>query len=78
MMQAEQIFPTVQSTLSQFTQVPVERETSLRGLGYDSLEMVEMILEVELAPGVELCDDDLAKMSNVGQLVDFIVAKVAH
>ncbi len=50
------------------------RETTFESLGIDSLETVEMLMELEDELDVELELEE--KMNTVGELVDFIESKL--
>jgi acyl carrier protein len=45
-------------------------------LGVDSLDFIEVISEVERTYKIEIPDDDLGKLSNVGSFVNYIAEKV--
>lgn len=44
-------------------------------LGADSLDTVELIMELEEEFGIEIPDEDAEKMTTVGAAVDYIDAK---
>ena len=44
-------------------------------LGSDSLDLVEMIMEMEEKFGVEIADEELEKIRTIQDVVDFIRAK---
>ena len=52
----------------------ISRETTFESLGIDSLDMVEMVMELEEELGVELEIEE--KLATVGELVDFVESKV--
>ena len=45
-------------------------------LGADSLDTVEMIMEIEDEFGIEIPDEDAEKMQTVGQAIEYIKKKV--
>ena len=45
-------------------------------LGVDSLDFLEVISEVERTYKIEIPDDDLGKLGNVGSFVNYIAEKV--
>ncbi len=51
----------------------ITRETTFESLGIDSLDMVEMVMDLEEELGVELETEE--KFSTVGELVDFVESK---
>ena len=50
----------------------ITRDTTFESLGVDSLDTVEMVMDLEL--GVELEIEE--KIATVGELVDFVESKV--
>ncbi|MGI6348849.1 MAG: acyl carrier protein [Eubacteriaceae bacterium] len=52
----------------------VTRETTFQDAGIDSLDFVEILMEIEEALGVELELEE--NFANVGELVDFVSSKV--
>lgn len=65
------------SYLSKELDIPAEaitRETTFESLHLDSLDTVEMLMDLEEELGVDLEMDE--KMSTIGELVDFIESKL--
>ena len=54
----------------------IARETTLSSLGIDSLETVEMLMELEEDLGVEI--ELQEKLNTVGELADYIQEKVGE
>ena len=52
----------------------IKPETTFESLGIDSLDTVEMVMDLEEELGVELELEE--KVSTVGELVDFVESKV--
>ena len=52
----------------------ITEETTFESLGIDSLETVEMVMELEEELDVELELEE--KMNTIGELVDFIESKI--
>ena len=48
----------------------IQRDTTFESLGIDSLDMVEMVMDLEEELGVELDLED-KKLATVGELADF-------
>ena len=44
-------------------------------LGADSLDIVELLMEMEEAFGVEIADEELEKISSIKDVVDFLKQK---
>ena len=52
----------------------ITRDTTFESLGVDSLDTVEMVMDLEQELGVELEIEE--KIAPVGELVDFVESKV--
>ena len=52
----------------------ITRDTTFESLGVDSLDTVEMVMDLEQELGVELEIEE--KIDTVGELVDFVESKV--
>ncbi len=53
----------------------VQPAKALTDLGLDSLDMYEMIYEIETEFGVKIPDSEIASLTTVGELIAFIDAK---
>ena len=53
----------------------ISRESTFEALGIDSLDIVEMIMDLETELGVELEMED-QKITTFGELADFIESKL--
>lgn len=51
----------------------IHKDTTFESLGIDSLDMVEMVMDLEEELGVELETEE--KMTTVGELADFAESK---
>lgn len=47
-------------------------------LGADSLDTVEMVMEIEDEFGIEVPDEDAEKMGTVGDAINYVKSKVAE
>ena len=52
----------------------ITRDTTFESLGVDSLDTVEMVMDLEQELGVDLELED--KLATVGELVDFVESKL--
>ena len=71
------MFEKIAAYLASQMDIPAEditRETTFESLGIDSLDTVEMIMDLEEELGVELELED--KLTTVGELVEFVESKV--
>ena len=58
--------------------VQVREETVIReGLGLDSLQLTELLFEIEERLGVKIADDEAMKLRTVGDLITLIETKLA-
>jgi len=68
----------VQEVIAKWLEVSVEevvREASIfEDLGADSLDAVQIVLELEKEFGIEISDEDADKISTVGEAIDYIQA----
>lgn len=70
------MFEKIAAYVANQMDIPVEditRETTFESLGIDSLDMVEMVMDLEQEIGVELELEE--KLATVGELVDFVESK---
>ncbi len=70
------MFEKIAAYVANQMDIPVEditRDTTFESLGIDSLDMVEMVMDLEQEIGVELELED--KLATVGELVDFVESK---
>ena len=51
--------------------------TTFRDLGADSLDVVKTIVALEDAFGIEMADEDLKNIVNMGGLIEYVGKKVA-
>ena len=74
----EEIFEQVKGILSQQLGVDEDEVTidsSFQGdLDADSLDLVELIMELEDQFGIKITDDEAQKLGTVGQAFDFVLA----
>ena len=58
--------------------VQVQDETVIReGLGLDSLQLTELLFEIEERLGARIADDEAMKLRTVGDLITLIESKLA-
>ena len=71
------MFEKIVAYLSEQLDIPAEdiaMDTTFESLGIDSLDTVEMVMDMEADLGVDLELDE--KISTVGELVEFIESKL--
>ncbi len=71
------MFERIQSYLAAQLDIPADdiaRDTTFESLGIDSLDTVEMVMDLEEELGVDLEMEE--KVNTVGELVDFIESRL--
>ena len=71
------MFEKIQSYLANQLDISpddITRDTTFESLGIDSLDTVEMVMDLEQELGIELEIEE--KIATVGELVDFVESKV--
>ena len=71
------MFEKVRSYLSKQLEIAADSitaDTTFESLGIDSLDVVEMVVDLEEELGIELELDD--KISNIGEFVAFVESKM--
>ena len=71
------MFERIVTYLSEQLDIPAETikmDTTFESLGIDSLDTVEMVMDLEADLGVDLELDE--KVSTIGELVEFIESKL--
>ncbi len=67
---------TVKEVIAAYLDINVdtigEQTELVEDLGLDSLESIELVMEIEEKMGLELADDDMDGIKTVGQLADVI------
>ena len=75
------MYDRIRTYLSEQLDIPVEemdRDTTLESLHLDSLDMVEMIMDMEEELGVDFEMEGEMKLETIGELADFIDDKMAE
>ena len=67
---------TVKSILAKRVDVSkLKEEDSLSSLGLDSLDLVEVMLEIEEVLGIEFTSDEITKLTTLKSVIDLINSK---
>jgi acyl carrier protein len=54
----------------------LKREAALADLGIQSLDVVSVLFEIEERWGVTIDEEDLPRMANLGEVLDYLVARI--
>ena len=71
------MFEKISEYLAKQLDIPVDsisKDTTFEGLGVDSLDIVEMVMDLEETLGIELELSD--KITTVGELAEFVESKL--
>ena len=83
-MERDEVMKLVREHLSTELEVPADRiqpETRFReDLDADSLDLYELVMELEDTYGIKVSEEEAARIETVGQAVDFVAGRlgVAH
>ena len=73
---AEQVRRIIAEQLMVDIEEVTDDASFVEDLGADSLDTVEMIMEIEDEFGIEIPDEDAEKIQTVGQAIEYIKQKV--
>ncbi|MCS7197837.1 MAG: acyl carrier protein [Candidatus Bipolaricaulota bacterium] len=73
---AEQVRRIIAEQLMVDIEEVTDDASFIEDLGADSLDTVEMIMEIEDEFGIEIPDEDAEKLQTVGQAIEYIKQKV--
>jgi acyl carrier protein len=72
------VIKTVREILAKRVDVSkVKPEDSLASLGLDSLDLVEVMLEIEYALHIEFTSEEITNLTTIQSVIDLINAKLA-
>ena len=75
----EEIFSQLQSTLSEklgIDESEISEDSSFEeDLGADSLDLVEVVMDLEDQFGLKIPDEDARELTTVGKAIDYVVAQ---
>ena len=74
----EQVLEQIKSELSQklgIEESEITEDASFEGdLGADSLDLVEVVMDLEDQFGLKIPDDDARELTTVGKAIDYVIA----
>ena len=71
----EKVIKLVMEQLDVTSEQCVLEASFIDDLGADSLDIVELLMEMEEAFGVEIADEELEKISTIKDVIDFLKQK---
>ena len=71
----EKVIKLVMEQLDVTKEACVLNASFIDDLGADSLDIVELLMEMEEAFGVEIADEELEKISTIKDVIDFLKQK---
>jgi len=71
----EKVIKLVMEQLDVTREECVPEASFIDDLGADSLDLVELIMEMEEAFGIEIADEELEKIRTIQDVIDFIKSK---
>ena len=80
-MTKEQIFELLREEIEEKTwksQEGLTADTTLKELGFDSLDNIELIMIAEKKTGLSIPDEDVEYVSSVGEMVDYLFERLKH
>jgi acyl carrier protein len=77
----ETVLEKVRQHLSEELRIPLERideETDIRkDLDADSLDLYELVMELEDTYGIKVSEEEAGEIRTVGEAVDFVIARLS-
>ncbi len=78
---AANVEETLQKTIAKILRkenVVLTPTTTFKELGADSLDVVQVMVAIEEAFDIELVDEEMKEISNMGSFIDYVKKKVAE
>ena len=72
----EEVCGIIRTSLSLSEDTVLTEETQTEDINADSLDMVEIVMEIEDEYGIEIPDEDLDRFRNIGDIVSFVSSQV--
>ncbi len=79
--QAASVEETLQKTMAKILRkenLVLTPTTTFKELGADSLDVVQVMVAIEEAFDIELVDEELKNITNMGGVIDYVKKKVAE
>ena len=72
----EEVCGIIRTSLSLSEDTVLTEETQTDDINADSLDMVEIVMEIEDEYGIEIPDEELDRFRNIGDIVSFVSSQV--
>lgn len=72
----EDICGIIRTSLNLSEEAVLTEETQTEDINADSLDMVEIVMEIEDEYGIEIPDEELDRFRNIGDIVSYVSSKV--
>ena len=72
----EYIEDEIMKRLSQLTSEELSKDSVIEDLDIDSLDLVELVTELEDAYSIEISDEELLAIKTIGDILDLVQDKV--
>lgn len=73
-MNEQELLKQIQDFFKKYTKEKIELNTSLKDLGMDSLDLIDLILDAEKKFGIEIPDDKLMEIKVIKDLIVIIIS----
>lgn len=77
-MEVEETLRKIVAKIIRKEDVVLDRNTSFKDLGADSLDVVQIMVALEEAYDIELVDEELKSITDMGGFIDYVKKKVAE
>lgn len=77
-MEVEETLRKIVAKITRNENVVLAPATTFKELGADSLDVVQILVALEEAYDIELVDEELKAISNMGGFIDYVKKKVAE
>jgi acyl carrier protein len=76
--QVEEVLRTAIAKITRNENVVITPTTTFKDLGADSLDVVQVMVALEEAFDIELVDEEMRALNNMGGFIDYVKKKVAE
>lgn len=73
---ADKVRQTVAIQLGRLASLITAEQDLVGDLGADSLDLVELVMQIEDDFNLEICDDEAQKLQTVGQIIEYVESRM--